>query len=89
MRESCLECILKHIGQATVLMHEMVKGYKYHFVYVVGHLAEAEDEAAASYPEIKDRIYALRKSFQEGNTVDIDALAIFIYEEWRDLNDST
>jgi len=85
MRESCIECVLKHVGQAAVLMHETVKGYDYHFVYVVGHLAEAEDEAIVDFPDIEQMIYKLRKSYMEGELVDIDALAEEIFNVWRDL----
>lgn len=84
MREACIECVLKHIGQAAVLMHETVKGYDYHFVYAVGHLAEAEDEAA-TYPEIRDMIYNLRQSYMKDEDVDIDTLAKEIFDLWRSM----
>lgn len=84
MREACIECVLKHVGQATVLMHETVKGYEYHFVYVIGHLAEAEDESA-TYPVIRDMIYNLRQSYMRGEDVDIDALAKEIFDLWRSM----
>jgi hypothetical protein len=84
MREACIECVLKHVGQATALMHETVKGYEYHFVYVVGHLAEAEDEAA-TYPIIRDMIYNLRQSYMRGEDVDIDALVNEVFDLWRSM----
>ena len=83
MREACIECVLKHIGQAVALMHETTKGYEYHFVYAVGHLAEAEDEAAETYPEIRDMIYAQRKDYMKGNKINVDALAKEVYETWK------
>ena len=87
MRISCLECVCKHVGQAAVLMHEAEKGYPHHFIYAMGHLAEAEDEAAADYPELKERIYAMRKSYQKGEDVDIDLLIEDLYKMWVDLHD--
>jgi len=86
MRISCLECVCKHIGQAAVLLHETVKHYEFHLIYVIGHLAEAEDEAAVDYPDLKDRIYEIRKAIQRGEIVDLDALVEDIFEMWKDLN---
>lgn len=82
MRESCIECVCKHVGQAAVLIHECKKGYAHHFVYAIGHLAEAEDEAVKLYPEIAERIYAIRKSFQRGEEIDLDNLVSDLYELW-------
>lgn len=83
MRDSCIECIMKHIGQAVVLLHETTKGYAYHLVYVVGHLAEAEDESVKDFPELSDRIHLLRKSILKGESYDIESLAEDVYEMWR------
>jgi hypothetical protein len=80
MRTCCLECILKHLGQATVLMHEAVKGYPFYYVYVIGHLCEAEDEAAEEYPLIMQKILTLRRDYQAGVAVDIDKLVSEIFE---------
>jgi len=84
MRESCLECVCKHLGQAAVLLHEAKKGYDYHLIYAMGHLAEAEDESAARFPEIKWRIYTLRKAIQRGESINIDELVRDVYERWQD-----
>jgi hypothetical protein len=75
MRESCIECVCKHIGQAAALMHEVMKGYEFHYVYIVGHLAEAEDEAMKEFPDFAAAIRILRKNFMKGEDVNIDALA--------------
>lgn len=84
MRESCLECVMKHVGKAAVLIHEL-RDYPFHFIYVIGNLSEAEDECEKDYPELRDRIYQVRKSYQRGETIDIDNLVRDLYEMW--LND--
>ena len=80
MREACLDCGIKHLGQAAVLMHEVKKGYEYHFVYVVGHLAEMEDELIQKYPEWTKRIRAVRQAYMRGEDIDIDILAEDYYK---------
>lgn len=44
IRETCIECCIKHVAQAVVLLCEVPKGYPLHKWLAVGHLAEAEDE---------------------------------------------
>ena len=44
-RESCFDCVRKHIGQAHALLDETVQGYPRHFWWAVGHLSEAESES--------------------------------------------
>ncbi|NIA06899.1 MAG: hypothetical protein GWP14_04540 [Actinobacteria bacterium] len=43
-RESCIECVEKHIGAAYVLLGETHDGYAYR-LRAIGHLHEAEDES--------------------------------------------
>ena len=44
MRVGCLDCVRKHLGQASVLMDEARLGYPSHRWLAVGHMAEAESE---------------------------------------------
>ena len=44
MRESCVNCCRKHIGNAIVLSHEVMLGYPEFAWLVVGHLSQAEEE---------------------------------------------
>ena len=68
MREGCYECTYKHIGQALVLLTECVKGYPEHFIYVVGHLAEAEDEIVELDAHIQESIREFRLTLTEDFT---------------------
>jgi vacuolar-type H+-ATPase subunit C/Vma6 len=60
MRSSCLFCVSKHISQAIVLTIESVQGYPIHLWLAVGHLAEAESEACAKYPDFAKEIRNIR-----------------------------
>ena len=61
MRPVCLDCVRKHLGQAHVLLDEYATGdYDVHFWYAVGHMAEAESECIAGYPELAALIRAER-----------------------------
>lgn len=73
-RESCLECVEKHLGAALVLCAETRDGYPYR-LRVIGHLHEAEDESQA-WPELHDAIRQARKTYQQtGQAPNFDALA--------------
>ena len=56
MREPCLDCVIKHLGQAFVTNIECNLGYPDHILLVIGHLAEASEECFAKSPTIADRI---------------------------------
>ena len=72
MREHCKECVLKHLGQAAVLMDEALLGYPLHKVLAMGHMAEAESEALGKWPALANRIRDERKVYEmEGGVIDI------------------
>ena len=72
-RESCIECVDKHLGAALVLLGETRDGYP-HRLRAIGHLHEAEDESQ-SWPELHDAIRTARKRFQhEGVLPDFASL---------------
>jgi len=60
MRDSCLLCCLKHIGQAVVLLLESRQGYPEHVWLAAAHMAEASDEMVADYPKIAAMIRSER-----------------------------
>lgn len=82
MRDSCIQCVIKHLGKAAILLQEL-RNYPHHFVYVIGNLSEAEDEAEKMYPEIRNRIYAVRKALMRGEDIELDNLVSDIYERYR------
>jgi len=79
MRKGCYDCAIKHLGQALVLITEIRKGYPQHFVYVIGHLAEAEDEYSAIDNEVAMDIREVRlellRDFNFNATPALEALA--------------
>jgi len=84
MREGCIECVMKHISQAIILYHEMFKGYPEHLVYVVGHLAEAEDEVLEISEALCCRIRRQRKLIQLGDKPEeLEDILFEIYELYR------
>jgi hypothetical protein len=62
-RDSCLECVEKHLSAALVLCAEERDGYPYRW-RVIGHLHEAEDESQA-WPALHDAIRQARKNYQQ------------------------
>jgi hypothetical protein len=73
-RDSCLECVEKHLGAAMVLCAEERDGYPYR-LRVIGHLHEAEDESQA-WPMLHNAIRAARKHYQQtGQAPNFEALA--------------
>jgi hypothetical protein len=65
-RESCIECVEKHIGSAMILLAEIQNGYSYR-VRLIGHLHEAEDESR-SWTTLHNMIRDARKQFQKNST---------------------
>jgi len=87
VRKSCLECVLKHLGQAAVLMAEVELGYPLHRILVVGHMAEASEESIATWPELAHAIRDERRLYTAGQMIDIMAL-IEKVEEVEDESES-
>lgn len=62
-RNGCLECTLKHLSQATILLLEFQKSpdeYGNHFDFAIGHIAEAEDQSISISRELSEAIRAER-----------------------------
>jgi hypothetical protein len=68
MRGTCLDCVRKHLAQASALMDEAGCGYSFHKWYAVGHLAEAESECRALYPLFTQEIRECRLKIMNGET---------------------
>ena len=83
LRDSCKDCVLKHVGQAAVLLMETKKGYAFHFAYAIGHLADAEDESSAVYPIIAKRIREFRIKLLTNEEVSLDEFIEWIYNWWK------
>lgn len=71
MRETCLDCVLKHLGQAAVLVDEAEMGYPLHKYLAIGHMAEASSECIENYPELAQRIRDARLIYQDTGVVNV------------------
>lgn len=78
MRDSCLHCVRKHLGQALVLLIEAAQSFEYewHRWIAMGHLAEAEAEALESWPNLATTIRNARIGYFDDNER-IDFKSIF------------
>jgi len=56
MRESCLDCVRKHLAQALILLTESKLGHPEYKWLAIGHLAEAEAESVKQYPDYANLI---------------------------------
>jgi hypothetical protein len=66
-RDSCIECVEKHLGSAAVLITETRNGYP-HRMLAIGHLHEAEDESQ-HWPALHEAIRMARKRYQQTDIV--------------------
>ena len=66
VRSTCLDCVRKHLGQASALLVESKLGYPIHHWFAVGHLAEAETEALQKFPKYASKIRLFRLAVMEG-----------------------
>lgn len=62
-RDSCLDCVRKHLAQAEVLMNEAKQGYPANRWRAIGHLGEAGDECCQDYPKLSAAIRAERVKY--------------------------
>lgn len=65
MRFTCLKCVLKHLGQAMILVEECRMGYPFHRYFAMAHMAEASSESYVKYPLLAQQIRDERKKFEE------------------------
>ena len=65
MRDTCIQCCAKHLGQARALLMETCKGYPEHYFYALGHLAEAEDECVMWFPSLAAFLRDLRMQLED------------------------
>jgi 8-oxo-dGTP pyrophosphatase MutT (NUDIX family) len=65
LRDSCLDCVRKHLSQALVAMQEALQGYPEHRWLAIGHLGEASDEALQKYPALANEIREHRIKYMD------------------------
>ena len=79
MRQHCLQCFRKHLGNAAVLLEEIADGYPYR-AYTIGHLDQAAQEIRELYPELATLVRAHRIRLQNdwNYSIPFEALDAFI-----------
>ena len=65
MRETCIECVVKHVGNAEALMTEVIHNYPPHAVRMMGELDQATQECDHKFPGLSEKIRQLRKLAME------------------------
>lgn len=85
MRKYCLDCVIKHLGQAFVLNLEMEAGYSEHELLLIGHLAEASEECYGISQEIANEIRQYRLALLEDSKFQIPYFEI--YEKIQKIKD--
>lgn len=71
MRQPCLQCFRKHIGNAAVLIEEYLDGYNNYAHMIVGHLDQAAQEIRKYSPELAHVVRAHRIKWQQDDKYDI------------------
>jgi hypothetical protein len=75
MRESCIDCVRKHIAQALILLTESKLGHPEYKWLAVGHLAEAEAESVLEFEGFANKVRTVRLSIIEDD-YEIDLLKL-------------
>lgn len=78
-RHQCFSCALKHLASALVIASEIQTGYDTpeYALYLLGNLAEAQEQIACRTPALANRIRKLRLSiFGDGGTPDLTSEAL-------------
>ena len=84
MRNSCLECVVKHLGSAAVYIEETQMGYPDYFGYVYGELDHAASECMEEFPDLAMAIrehrirWANTRKSQKRHVIPFEALFAFI-----------
>lgn len=75
VRESCYDCVTKHLMQAGILMLEYRKSdpeeYPLHPFWANGHLAEAEDELSCADQQLAQQIRLERLKYLDDRSYQI------------------
>lgn len=80
MRESCLDCTIKHLGEAAIFDIEVQMGYPDYYVYVIGSLSHASQEIYTENRELAMVIREHRLNWANGcNTYNIPYEALTKY----------
>ena len=77
MRAYCLDCVIKHLGQAMVTQMESSMGYPEHILLTIGHLSEASEECVQISSDLAEEIRQYRLKLMEDNAFDIPYFSLY------------
>lgn len=77
MRSYCLDCVIKHLGQAMVTQQEAMLGYPEHILLTIGHLAEASEEIIGVSSNLSSEIRQWRLSVIEDSSTEVPYFDIY------------
>ena len=79
MRQHCLQCFRKHMGNAAVLLEEVYDGYSYKHM-VIGHLDQAAQEIRELEPKLATlvRAHRIRLQMDWRYKIPFEAIDMFI-----------
>ena len=75
-RNSCLDCVRKHIASASISMDEAANGYPFHRWYAVGDLDHAASECRKEHPRFSRIIRKAWLDIINGGDPDFDRLIL-------------
>jgi len=88
VRPACINCCLKHLAQAQILIFEAKYGYPLHRHLAAGHLAEAAEEIYGKSPDLAGRIRVERKAYElDASRYNVNIMDLL--QEVEDLNSGT
>lgn len=77
MRKYCLDCVIKHLGQAYVTQMESNMGYPSHILYTIGHLSEASEECMEVSGDLAEEIRQYRLMVMENSNYIVPYLDLY------------
>ena len=77
MRDPCIDCVVRHLAQAHVLLEEAAMGYPNHVYLAIGHIAEASEEIRGISQDMALDLRRLRKQIEQDEDAEFNALVWF------------
>lgn len=77
MRKYCLDCVIKHLGQAFVTQIESNMDYPEHILLTIGHLSEASEECNGASKELAEEIRQHRLRLMADSFYDVPYFELY------------